>query len=197
MDKTLQRGLSMAIGMSELKKGLKIEIEGTPYKITEYQHVKPGKGAAFVRVKIKSFVDGRVLEKTFHAGDKCEAPQLEERKMTYSYSDDEYMYFMDAESFEMIPLSFDQVGDGKDWIIEGTVATVMYHNNKPITVGVPDIVELVVTETAPDFKGNTAQGGLKPATLETGVSVKVPFHVLEGDKIRVDTQEYQYLDKVK
>lgn len=187
----------MAIGMSELKKGLKIEMEGIPYKVVEYQHVKPGKGAAFVRVKIKSYMDGRVLEKTFHAGDKCEAPNLEERTMNYSYNDDEYMYFMDNESFEMIPLTFDQVGDGKDWIIEGTAVTVMYHNNKPITVGVPPIVELVVTETAPDFKGNTASGGLKPATLETGVTIKVPFHVLEGDKVRVDTEEYQYLDKVK
>ncbi|MEF3192091.1 MAG: elongation factor P [Campylobacterales bacterium] len=185
------------IGMGDLKKGLRIEIEGIPYRIVEYQHVKPGKGAAFVRVKIKSFIDGKVLEKTFHAGDKCETPNLEERTMSYSYSDDEYMYFMDDESFEMIPLTFDQVGDAKDWIIEGTKVTVMYHNGKPITVEAPAIVELTVTETAPDFKGDTASGGLKPATLETGATIRVPFHVLEGSKVRVDTRTGEYLDKVK
>lgn len=186
----------MAYSMGDLKKGLRIEMDGVPYRVVEYQHVKPGKGAAFVRVKIKSLVDGRNLEKTFHAGDKCEAPNLEEKTMNFSYSDDDYMYFMD-EAYEMVPLTFDQVGDSKDFIIEGTQVKVLYHNAKPITCQVPDIVELVVTETAPDFKGNTAQGGLKPATLETGVVIKVPFHVLEGDKIRVGTSEYEYLDKVK
>jgi elongation factor P len=183
--------------MGDLKKGLKIELEGIPYKILEYQHVKPGKGAAFVRVKMKSFMDGKVLEKTFHAGDKADEPMLEEKTMSYSYSDDDYMYFMETESYEMVPLTFEQVGDNKDFIIEGTNVSVLYHNNKPITVQVPSIVELIVTETAPDFKGNTASGGLKPATLETGVAIKVPFHVLEGDKIRVNTEEYIYLDKVK
>jgi elongation factor P len=183
--------------MSDLKKGLRIELEGIPYRVVEYQHVKPGKGAAFVRVKIKSLIDGRVLEKTFHAGDKADEPNLEQRVMNFSYADDDYMYFIEQESYEMYPLTHDQVGEAKDYIIEGTEVEVLFHNGKPIAVEVPAIVELVVVETPPNFKGDTTSGSRKPAKLETGLTIQVPYHVLEGDKVRVDTKTGEYLDKVK
>jgi len=190
-------GESMAYSMGDLKKGLKIELEGIPFRVVEYQHVKPGKGAAFVRAKIKSLIDGRVLEKTFHAGDKADEPNLEQKVMNFSYSDDDYMHFIEQESFEMYPLTHDQVGDAKDYIVESTEVEVLFHNGKPITVDVPAIVELLVVDTPPNFKGDTTSGSRKPAKLETGLSVQVPYHVVEGDKVRVDSKTGEYLDKVK
>lgn len=187
----------MAIGMSELKKGLKIEIDGIPYRITEYQHVKPGKGAAFVRAKIKSFLDGKVIEKTFHAGDKCEEPNLQEKTMQYLYHDGENFQFMDTATYEQIALSDDQVGEVAKWMIDGMSVQILFHNNKAISVDVPQIVELKITETAPNFKGDTSSGGKKPATLESGAVVQIPFHVLEGEVIRVNTETGEYVEKVK
>ncbi len=187
----------MAYSMGDLKKGLKIELEGIPFRVVEYQHVKPGKGAAFVRAKIKSLIDGRVLEKTFHAGDKADEPNLEQKVMNFSYSDDDYMHFIEQSSYEMYPLTHDQVGDAKDYIVESTEVEVLFHNGKPITVDVPAIVELLVIDTPPNFKGDTASGSRKPAKLETGLSVQVPYHVVEGDKVRVDSKTGEYLDKVK
>ncbi len=187
----------MAIGMSELKKGLKIEIDGIPYRITEYQHVKPGKGAAFVRAKIKSFLDGKVIEKTFHAGDKCEEPNLQEKSMQYLYHDGENFQFMDTATYEQIALTDDQVGDVAKWMIDGMSVQILFHNNKAISVDVPQVVELKITETAPNFKGDTSSGGKKPATLESGAVVQIPFHVLEGEIIRVNTETGEYVEKVK
>ncbi|MCE3046782.1 elongation factor P [Helicobacter kayseriensis] len=187
----------MAIGMSELKKGLKIEIDGIPYRITEYQHVKPGKGAAFVRAKIKSFLDGKVIEKTFHAGDKCDEPNLQEKSMQFLYHDGESYQFMDTETYEQIALSDNQVGDVAKWMIDGMSVQILFHNNKAISVDVPQIVELQITETAPNFKGDTSSGGKKPATLESGAVVQIPFHVLEGEVIRVNTETGEYVEKVK
>ncbi|ANV97525.1 elongation factor P [Helicobacter enhydrae] len=187
----------MAIGMSELKKGLKIEIDGIPYRITEYQHVKPGKGAAFVRAKIKSFLDGKVIEKTFHAGDKCEEPNLAEKTMQFLYHDGESYQFMDTTTYEQIALSEDQVGDVAKWMIDGMNAQILFHNNKAISVDVPQVVELKIVETAPNFKGDTSSGGKKPATLESGAVVQIPFHVLEGEVIRVNTETGEYVEKVK
>jgi len=186
-----------AISMNQLKKGLKIELDGVPYRIVEYQHVKPGKGAAFVRTKIKSFLNGRVIEKTFHAGDKAETPNIEEKTMQYLYHDGDFFQFMDTENYEQIGLSDDQVGEASKWILESMMCEVLFYNGKAISMEAPQVVELKITETAPDFKGDTAQGGKKPATLETGAVVQVPFHVLEGDSVRVDTREGVYLEKVK
>lgn len=186
-----------SIGMSDLKKGLKIEMNGIPYKVVEYQHVKPGKGAAFVRVKIKSFTDGKVLEKTFHAGDKCETPDLKEAQMQYLYDDGEQLQFMDTETFEQIGFTSEQVGDAADWLIDGTMVSVLFHNGKPIGIEAPAVMELKVVETPPNFKGDTSSGSKKPATLESGAVVSVPYHVLEGDVIRVDTVKGEYLEKVK
>lgn len=186
----------MAIGMSELKKGLKIELDGVPYKITEYQHVKPGKGAAFVRCKIKSFLNGKVIEKTFHAGDKCETPDLQQKQMQYLYDDGEMLQFMDTSNYEQIGLTYEQVGDAQIWIIDGMNVDMMFYNGNAITVEPPMVVELKIIETPPNFKGDS-QGGRKPATLESGAVVQIPFHILEGDTIKVDTRTGEYLEKVK
>ncbi|MDE5602524.1 MAG: elongation factor P [Helicobacter sp.] len=187
----------MAYSMGDLKKGLKVELEGIPYRIVEYQHVKPGKGAAFVRVKMKSFLDGRVLEKTFHAGDKCEEPNLQERSMQFLYNDGDSFQFMDNETYEQIGLNEAQVGDSVKWIIDGMSVSILFHNGKAISVNVPQSVELKVVETPPNFKGDTTSAGKKPATLETGAVVQVPYHILESDIIRVNTESGEYLDKVK
>lgn len=187
----------MSIAMSDLKKGLKIEIDGVPYRIVEYQHVKPGKGPAFVRAKIKSFLDGKVIERTFHAGDKCDTPNIEERSMQYLYNDGEYFQFMDSETYDQISLNSNQVGDVAKWLKDGINVSVLLYNNKAISVDVPQVVELEVTETPPNFKGDTSSSSKKPATLETGAVVQIPFHVLEGDIIRVNTETGEYLEKVK
>lgn len=187
----------MAISMGDLKKGLKIEIDRIPYRIVEYQHVKPGKGPAFVRAKIKSFLDGKVIERTFHAGDKCEEPNIEEKTMQYLYHDGDTFQFMDSSTYEQIGLSDSQVGDVAKWMKEGINVSVLFHNNKAISVDVPQVVELLITETAPNFKGDTSSSSKKPATLETGAVVQIPFHVLEGEVIRVNTETGEYLEKVK
>lgn len=187
----------MTIEMGDLKKGLKIEIDGIPYRITDYQHVKPGKGPAFVRVKIKSFLDGKVIEKTFHAGDKCETPNIVEKGMQYLYNDGEMYQFMDNESYEQLGLSEEQVGDAAKWLLDSMNVSVLFHNDKAISVNVPQIVELKITETPPNFKGDTSSAGRKPATLETGAVVQIPFHVLEGETIRINTETGEYIEKVK
>lgn len=187
----------MAIEMGDLKKGLKIEINGVPYRIIEYQHVKPGKGAAFVRAKIKSFIDGKVMEKTFHAGDKCGEPNIEEKQMQYLYRDSDGYQFMDTSTYEQILLNEKQVCEASKWMKEGINVYVLYFNGSPISVTVPQTVELTVIETTPNFKGDTASSAKKPAKLETGVTINIPLHVLEGEVIRVNTESGEYLERVK
>ncbi|MDR1976941.1 MAG: elongation factor P [Campylobacteraceae bacterium] len=182
--------------MGDLKKGLKIELDGVPYKIVEYQHVKPGKGAAFVRVKIKSLTNGKVIEKTFHAGDKCEQPNLAQKTMQYLYDDGENLQFMDTATYEQVAISEEQIGELIKWMLDGMTVDVLFHNNIAIDVELPQTVEYKIKETPPNFKGDT-QGGRKPATLESGAVIQVPFHVLEGDTVRVDTVRGEYLEKVK
>lgn len=184
------------IGMGDIKKGTRLEIDGNPYKVIEFQHVKPGKGAAFVRIRIRNLSTGKVIEKTVHAGDKFEVPNLEQKKMQYLYDDGEFLQFMDSETFDQIGLTHEQVGEVFDFMIDGMEAQILFHNGKPITVEIPQTVELKVVETPPNFKGDS-QGGKKPATLESGAVVQVPFHILEGDVIKVDTVEGKYLEKVK
>ena len=182
--------------MGDLKKGLKIELNGVPYKITEYQHVKPGKGAAFVRVKIKSYLNGKVIEKTFHAGDKCEQPNLVQKQMQYLYDDGELLQFMDTATYEQVGISHDSVGEVVKWMVDGMMVDILFHNGEAIDVEVPQVVELKIVETTPNFKGGS-QGGKKPATLESGAVVQIPFHILEGDIIMVDTVKREYIEKVK
>ncbi len=185
----------MAMGMSELKKGLKIEVDGVPYKIIEYAHVKPGKGAAFVRCKIKNYLNSKTIEKTFHAGDKFETPDLQQKTMQFLYDDGESLQFMDTKTYEQLSLTYEQVGDNINWIIDGDSVDIMFYNSKPITIEVPQTVNMKVVETPPNFKGDS-QGGKKPATLECGAVVQVPFHVLEGDTVKCDTKTAQYVEKI-
>ena len=182
--------------MGDLKKGLKVELEGVPYRITEYQHVKPGKGAAFVRVKMKSFLDGRVLEKTFHAGDKCEEPNLQERSMQFLYHDGEYFQFMDNENYEQIALNADAIGDALKFVKENEMCKVCSHNGNVFAVEPPLFVELEITDTEPGFKGDTAQGATKPAIVETGAKVQVPLFVEQNDVIKIDTRTGEYLSRI-
>ena len=186
----------MALGMSDLKKGLKVELDGIPYRITEYQHVKPGKGAAFVRCKIKNFLNGKTIEKTFHAGDKFGTPDLQQKTMQFLYDDGEMLQFMDEVTYDQIGLTYDQVSDAEKWIIDGDKVEMMFFNNEPITVEPQATVEMKIIETPPNFKGDS-QGGKKPATLECGAVVQIPFHLLEGDIIKCDTKTGEYLEKVK
>ncbi len=188
--------MALNYGMSDLRKGLKIEMDGVPYRITEYQHVKPGKGAAFVRTKIKSLITGKVVEKTFHAGDKCQEPNLEYKTMQYLYDDGEFLQFMDTVTYDQIGLTHDQVGETAKWIVDGMSVLIVFHNGNPISVDADEVVELEVVETPPNFKGDS-QGGKKPATLNSGAVIQVPFHIVEGDKIKVHTVEGEYVEKVK
>ncbi len=186
----------MAISMSELKKGLRIEIDNIPYRIMEYQHVKPGKGAAFVRCKIKNFLNGKTIEKTFHAGDKCETPNLEQKTMQFLYDDGEFLQFMDTTTYEQIGIESKIAQEEAKWIIDGMNVEVLFYNEKAISIEPPSIVELKVVDTPPNYKGDS-QGGKKQAIIESGAVVMVPFHILEGDMIKVDTKTGDYLEKVK
>jgi len=185
------------IGMGDIKKGARLEITGNPFKVTDFQHVKPGKGAAFVRMKIKNLATGKTIEKTVHAGDKFEVPELEQKTMQYLYDDGEMLQFMDTTSFDQIGLLHEQVGkDTFDFMIDGMEAEILFHNGKAISVEIPQTITLTVVETPPNFKGDS-QGGKKPATLDSGAVVQVPFFILEGQKIVVDTVDGKYLEKAK
>ena len=185
------------IGMSDIKKNVRLIVSEVPYKVVEFQHVKPGKGAAFVRMKIKSFLNGRVVEKTVHAGDKFEVPIIDFKTMQYLYDDGEMYQFMDNETYDQLGLTYEQCDDASKWLKDGTNVDMIFFKNKAISVAAPEVMELVITETPPNFKGDTSSGSKKPATLETGAVVQVPYHVLEGDLIKVNTVESEFLGKVK
>jgi len=195
---TLLAGGIDLISTSDFKKGIKVEFKGEPCEIVDFQHVKMGRGGAIVRTKLKNLKTGAVLEETFRSGEKLERPGLEEKTMQYLYFQDGHYYFMDVETFEQVPLSTDQLGNIKNFIKENMNVKILYHKDAPISVEIPTFVELVVTKTAPaGFKGDTASGGGKPATLETGAVVKVPFHINEGDTIKIDTRTLEYIERVK
>ncbi len=186
------------VSTSDFRKGLKVEFKGEPCEIIDFQHVKMGRGGAIVRTKLKSLKTGSVLEQTFRSGEKLETFQLEEKKMHYLYMQDGLYYFMDEETYEQIPLTGDQLGDAKNFLKENLVVVILYYKGSQLIVELPTFVELLVTKTDPaGFKGDTASGGGKPATLETGAVVKVPFHINEGNTIKVDTRTSEYIERVK
>lgn len=185
------------IGMGDIKKNVRLIISEVPYKVVEFQHVKPGKGAAFVRMKVKSFLNGKVIEKTVHAGDKFEVPEINYKTMQYLYDDGDMLQFMDNDTYDQLGLTYEQCEDARKWLKDGTNADVVFYQNNAISVTPPEVMELVITDTPPNFKGDTSSGSKKPATLETGAVVQVPYHVLEGDVIRVNTVDGEYLEKVK
>lgn len=180
---------------SQFRNGLKIELEGEPYIIVDFQHVKPGKGGAFVRTRLKSLRTGLVQERTFRSGEKVERPDLDEREMQYLYEADGQWHFMDTKTFEQIFLTADQLGDEKNYLQENLVITVPFYKGQPIGVQVPNFVELTVTETDPGLRGDTASGATKPAKLETGYVVQVPLFINEGDRVRIDTRTGVYIER--
>jgi elongation factor P len=176
---------------------LKIEIDGEPYAIVEFQHVKPGKGGAFVRTKMKSLKSGNVIDRTFRAGEKVDVPELEEKTMQYLYAADKDRVLMDTSSYEQISMSEKQLGDSVNYLKENMEIKVLYFKGQPINVDIPMFVELKIARTDPGVRGDTASGGSKPATLETGAVVKVPFYLNEGDVIKVDTRSGIFIERVK
>ena len=183
-------------GTNQFRNGLKIEIDNEPFVIVEFQHVKPGKGGAFVRTKLKSLLSGSVLEKTFRSGEKVGKPNLEEKQMQYLYVSDGEYHFMDTETFEQSFLTEDQLGDCKNYLQENIIVTMLLYNERPIGVEPPTFVNLKITQTDPGVRGDTASGGGKPATLETGAVVQVPLFLNIGDMIRVDTRTGEYIERV-
>ncbi len=181
----------------DFRKGLKIEIKGEPFAIVEAVHVKPGKGVAFVKTKIKSLTTGRVNQVNFRSGDKVDRPDLTERSMQYLYFDGEGYVFMDTVNFEQVTISADALEDVLPFIKENDEVAVLFFNEKPINVEVPNFVVLKVAQSDPGVKGDTATGATKPATLETGLIVQVPLYLEEGELIKVDTRTSQYVERYK
>jgi elongation factor P len=186
----------MAISTNQFKNGMTIEHRDGLWQIVEFQHVKPGKGGAFVRTKLKNVKTGQVLEETFTAGRKFEVARVENRKMQYLYRDGDTLHFMDSQTYEQIALEADFVGDAARWIVENMVCEIQMHDGVAIGVEPPTFVELKVTHADPGVKGDTATAGTKPATLETGAVVQVPLFVQVGDAVKVDTRTGDYLTRV-
>ncbi len=184
------------ISVNDLKTGLTLELDNGLWSVVEFLHVKPGKGAAFVRTKLKNVETGQVIEKTFRAGEKVGKATLDRREMQYLYKEGADYVMMDNETYDQLHLTQDQIGDGLKYLKENMNVQVLMHDSRIIGVDIPAHVELTVVDTPPAEKGNTAQGGSKPATLETGAVVNVPFFVSNGDVIRVDTRSNEYLDRV-
>jgi len=181
----------------DFRKGLKIEINGEPFIIVDFLHVKPGKGGAFIRTTLKSLTTGNVLEKTFRSGEKVNKPNLEEKQMQYLYGSDGEFHFMDSETYDQLFLVEDQLGEARNYLQENVNVTVLFHNGEPIGVEVPIFVELTVTSTEPGVKGDTAGGATKPAVLETGMTVQVPLFINEGDVLKIDTRTGKYLERLR
>ena len=181
----------------DFKKGLKIELDGTPYVIVDFLHVKPGKGGAFVRTKLKNLMSGKVLDQTFRSGEKVKRPDLVEREMQYLYRDGDDFYLMDNQNYEQIALTAEQLGDAVLFLTENMNVNVLFFNQQPVAVDIPNFVELEVTQTEPGVKGDTASGGSKPATLESGAVIQVPLFINEGERVKVDTRTGTYMERAK
>ena len=184
------------VSASDFRNGVTIEVEGNVYQIIEFQHVKPGKGAAFVRTKLKNIINGGVTERTFRPTEKFPQARIERKDMQYLYSDGELFNFMDTESYEQIAINKEVVGDSLKFVKEEEMVKINSYNGGVFAIEPPLFVELVITETEPGFKGDTATGASKPATVETGAQVSVPLFVNQGHKIKIDTRTGEYLGRV-
>jgi elongation factor P len=182
---------------SDIRKNLKIIVDGTPYTIIEFQFVKPGKGQAFTRTKLRNMLNGNVIERTFKTGEKLEKADLEVRQMTFLYPEGGRYVFMDSQTYEQIDLTAEQLGDSRYYLQDNMQVEVLFWNDRPIGVTPPTFVELRVVETEPGFKGDTTTNALKPAKLETGVTVQVPLFVNEGDILKIDTRTGEYVERVR
>lgn len=179
----------------DFRNGLTFEMDGNVMQVIEFQHVKPGKGAAFVRTKLKNVITGAVIETTFSPTDKFENAYVERKDMEYLYNDGELYYFMDPETYEQMPLNHSQVEDAIQFVKENTNVTIRYFKGSAFSVEAPNFVELEVTQTEPGFKGDTATNNFKPATVETGYELQVPLFINIGDKIKIDTRSGEYLSR--
>jgi elongation factor P len=184
------------ISTGDLKKGISIEMDSQLFTIVDWQHVKIGRGGAIVRIKLRNLRTGAIIDRTFDAGERFQRAYLDRSTVQYSYKEDDSYYFMDTGTYEMIPLTAAQLGDAVDYLLDGMQVEVASYNGEPITVELPITVDLEVTYTEPGFKGDTATGGTKPATLETGLVVQVPLFVATGNKIRVKTDTGTYVERV-
>ena len=184
------------INSQDIKKGTCIRLDGKLYFCVDFLHVKPGKGAAFVRTKLKNIISGGVVEKTFRPTEKCPTARIERRDMQYLYNDGDLYTFMDMETYDQISLNQDAIGDALKFVKENEMVKICSHNGNVFAIEPPLFVELEITETEPGFKGDTAQGASKPATVETGATVSVPLFVNQGDKIKIDTRTGEYLSRV-
>lgn len=182
---------------AEFKKGLKIEIDGAPFAIIDFQHVKPGKGGAFVRTKLKNLLTGRVLDQTFRSGERVKKPDLMEKEMQYLYKDGDNYCLMDNETYEQIMLTSEQMGDAVLYLTENMNLQVLFFNQQPVAVDLPNFVELTVAQAEPGVRGDTASGGTKPATLESGAVIQVPLFINAGDRLKVDTRTGTYIERLK
>jgi elongation factor P len=186
----------MQISTNQFKNGNHIEVDGTIYKVIEFQHVKPGKGGAFVRTKLRRIEDGSVIDKTFRAGEKFRSVRTESRKMQYLYDSGEAAVFMDSNDYEQIEIPSETLGDSMQWVLANSEVEVLFVDERPSDVQVASTIEMKVTQTDPGLKGDTASGGgSKPATLESGVTVQVPLFIEEGETIRVDTRKGEYVSR--
>lgn len=181
---------------SQFKNGLKLELDGQPFTITYFQHVKPGKGGAFVRTKVKNLLNGRTVERTFRSGEKAELADVAEKTMQYLYNDGENMVFMDQETFDQIPIPPDVIGDQEQFMMEEMIVDVLFWKGNPVNVQLPNYIESKVVQSDPGVKGDTSSGAVKPATLECGATINVPLFIKEGDVLRVDTRTGEYSERV-
>ena len=181
---------------NDLKNGLVLNLEGQLWTVVEFQHVKPGKGPAFVRTKLKHVMTGKVVDKTFNAGIKVDTATVDRRDMTYLYQDGSQFVFMDGETYEQTYIDGDVVGDNARFLLENGTATVATHEDTPLFIELPTSVELVIKQTDPGLQGDRSTGGTKPATLETGAEIQVPLFLSTGEKVKVDTRDGRYLGRV-
>ncbi len=180
---------------NDLKNGIVLDLDGQLWTVIDFQHVKPGKGGAFVRTTLKSVLSGKVVDKTFNAGTKVETATVDKRNMTFLYKDGSDFVFMDGDTFDQIPVAAEVVGNGAGYLLENAQAVVAVHDGIPLYVELPVTVELLVEHTDPGLQGDRSTGGTKPATLETGASINVPLFVNTGDRLKVDTRDGRYLGR--
>ena len=185
------------ISTADFRNGARLELDGAPYYIVEFQHVKPGKGGAFVRTKLKNYKTGNVIDRTFRSGERFKEPNLEDREMQFLYAAGDTYTFMDTENFEQLPYEKKQLGDNADLLKENMVVKILLHEQEPIAVELPIFIELKVRDTEPGVRGDTASGGTKPAVVETGAVVKVPLYLEIGEVIKIDTRTREYVERVR
>jgi len=185
------------ISTVDFRNGVRLMVEGDPFYIIEFQHVKPGKGGAFVRTKLKSYLTGNVLDRTFRSGERFEEPKLDEREMQFLYATDDDYTFMDNESFEQLTFAKKTLGENADLIKENMIVKILVYEHRPIDVELPNFIELKVVDADPGVRGDTASGGTKPATVETGAIIKVPLYLEVGTVIKIDTRTRSYVERVR